>query len=97
MSPQDDQFESEAGPCRLLLSKLKNSFMLDDSTFLIPINNRLSSIYTLLMQPCVGFFRQNKGEEGSIFYEVKCCVFFRLFCLTNPALASLGVPTLQTE
>jgi hypothetical protein len=39
---QDDQFGSEAGPCRLLLSKLKASLMLDDSTFIIPINSRFT-------------------------------------------------------
>jgi hypothetical protein len=49
----------------------------------------LLSCYTLplpLKKTADGFIKQKKREEGSIFYLVKGGIFFRLFCLTNPAL-----------
>jgi hypothetical protein len=31
------------------------------------------------------------GEEGGILYEANGGIFFRLFCLTNPALGGVKI------
>jgi hypothetical protein len=47
------------------------------------------------LQDTVPGSSEKKVAEGGIFYEAKGCIFFRLFCLTNPA--QLPFPPFHTS